>query len=220
MWRAAMTALLLLYAALVFAPIVAQEVVPFVSFPAIYAESAALVAKRGANLDGTPNGRIYIRNGWGGCVRTSMAEVRDFFRDDLDTDNFINLRDYAANRYRRAEPGEWDDIDRYNCPPQPLEVKPYYRGSRPVYYRVFDEEQQQWTRGGRSPYRVKTAGEELPGCQHYGTVNARGKPTDYWLLEDTAKVFRGDVMLQASEVDRPLVVVCRAKDIDVTAFSF
>ena len=62
------------------------------------------------------------------------------------SDRYMNLREYADQQLNPAD-DEWDADDNYNCPSAPLEVKPYWRGSRPVFYRVLDETQNKYVKG-------------------------------------------------------------------------
>ena len=95
--------------------------VPFWQWPALYSASENLVIKRGTDTAGVPNGKVYLRIGWGGCLGVFEDEF-----DDLvvaaQTDRYINMRDYAEQQLidDNAANG-WSAEDSYNCPDQPVD---------------------------------------------------------------------------------------------------
>ena len=203
----------LLWAVMVLAPVIAQVPVPFWHWPTLYEASENLVAKRGVNQDGQLNDKIYLRIGWGPCLAVFTNEWNDFIAAS-QSDRYINLREYAS---QQVQSEGWGPDDTYNCPSAPLEVKPYWRGSRPVYYRVLDEAQNKYVRGPKSPYRINT--ETAAACIRYGTADASGELTNYWMLADDAEVYRTvlgtDVVLTAGEIVEDLVTICREQDTNI-----
>ena len=134
------------------------------SLPALYNAAENLVCKQGINRQGVPNGKIYCRIAWGECLAIEASEVNRFF-SALPLDRYLNARNFADNEWS----DEWTDEDGYNCPLPPLEVKPTWRGSRPVYQQVWNNNQ--WERRQKTQYRVDVA-TQLPTCAPYNSKKA------------------------------------------------
>ena len=201
------------WAAMMIVPVIAQVQVPFWYWPALYDASENLAVKRGVNLDGQPNDKIYLRIGWGPCLAVFQNEWDELIAA-TQADRYINMRSWAEQRLAEdTETIGWSADDTYNCPDAPLEVKPYWRGSRPIYYRVLDEVQNKYVRGKQSPYRIST---DVPaGCMRYGTADASGELTNYWMLADDAEVYRDEIVLTAGEIAEELVTICQEQDTNV-----
>ena len=212
--RKAIIVIVALWLGMMVVPIVAQMPVSFLHWPALYAAAENLAVKRGVNRDGQLNDKLYLRIGWGPCLAVYTSEFNDLV-EASQFDRYINMRAWAEQRLQEdTESIGWSADDSFNCPDAPLEVKPYWRGSRPVYYRVLDEVQNKYVRGVKSPYRIRTDGE-LAACLRYGTVNTSGELTSYWMLSDTAEVYRDEIVLTAGEVEEDLVTICRDEDVSV-----
>ena len=186
-------------------PLYAQGMTPFWQWPALMLAAEDMVIKRGMNLDGTPNTDIYIRQGWGACVRVSRREIKDTMID-LDTDQYVSLKDIAVSQLRE---GEWTATDRYNCPAQPLTVKPTWRGSRPVYAMQWDALNHTGTRMEKTRYRA------IDGtCLRY---NARrdGEVSSYWMLAMDTTVYLDDAPVLVENVDTYLAAICEPADVSI-----
>ena len=90
--------------------------VPFWQWPALRSASENLVVKRGINIDGTVNDKIYLRIGWDeACLGIHLDEWQTLV-DALQQDRYINMRDYAE---AAMSPDEWGPDDDHNCPDDP-----------------------------------------------------------------------------------------------------
>ena len=125
-----------------------------------------------------------------------------------------------------VETGAWNAEHESNCPSAPLDVKPYWRGSRPIYYRDWSEEDSIWYKGRKSPYRVMAAGNLTAyECIRHNAANADGSLSNYWRLADTAQVYDsagtyslvGDLGLPN---DRQLATICEDRDVDILDYRF
>jgi hypothetical protein len=201
----------LVWVAMMLIPVIAQSSIPFQHWPALYDAANKLVVKRGIDQDGVSNNKMYFRIGWGPCLAVFRDEWSDLIWNAKD-DRYINVRQFAEQRLAADQSNiGWGADDDYNCPMAPLEVKPYWRGSRPVYYRVLDEIQNKYVRGPKSPYRIKTDGA-LATCLRFGTVNSSGELTNYWLLDEGAEIYNNDIVMVVSELPEQLVTICREQD--------
>lgn len=207
--RTLLVASFVVWVGMMAAPLLAQSAVPFWQFPALWSASENVVIKRGADQDGTPNANIYIRKGWGSCIRVSRREVKDAMLY-LDTDQYVNLRDFAA---ARLEDGEWTDEDRFNCPPPPLEVKPTWRGSRPVYAMEWDYTNHTGTRMGKTRYRAIDG-----ACLRYN-ARSNGELTNYWMLDPATTVYLDDAPVLVSNIEGHVAAICGDAEVDITEWS-
>lgn len=189
--------------------VVAQSPVPFHNWPALYDAAENLSVKRGINRDGTVNDKVYIRIGWGSCLAIYQQEFDDLIAA-AQTDRYINLRQYASERLNPPDDA-WGADDNYNCPKPPLQVKPYYRGSRPTYYRDLNEEGTHYIRGRKAPYRVSAA-EPLPTCEPLGVLEY----DNYKVVSADTTLYYGDETMLASEISpRQVVAVCEDQDVNL-----
>lgn len=199
---------------MVFLPVIAQVSIPFQHWPALWDAAENAVVKRGTNLEHTnDNGYLYFRIGWGECLVVHVSEL-ETLHGDVPHDRYINFRQYAE---AQLQSDQWNEEHEYNCPKAPLEVKPYYRGSRPTYYRVLSEDETQYVRGRKSPYRV-SATDPLPGCRHYGVADSK----NYWVVNaDTVLHYSDDKTMLASDIEpQYLVAVCRDQDDSIEDLRF
>ena len=186
-------------------PIYAQVSVPFWQWPALWAAAEGMVIKRGMNLDGTPNTDMYIRQGWGACVRVSRREVKDTMID-LDTDSYVSLKDLAVSQ---LQDGEWTATDRYNCPPQPLQVKPTWRGSRPVYVMEWDTVNRMGTRMEKTRYRA------IDGACLRFNAQTGGEPSNYWMLAMDTTVYLDDAPVEVQNIGYYVAAICEPADVAI-----
>lgn len=214
---AIVTVLLMVLAASVLAQ---QTGVPFASWPALYKASENAVVKMGVSANGKPNDKLYLRIGWGDCLAIGRDEYREFWHES-EPDRYTSIRAFADSRWEEA----WTAEDWLNCPSPPLELKPYWSGSRPMYFTNWDSTLGMWMLGKKSPYRVRTKHESMPSCV-FG-INARrpgGRKTNYWSLEDDQTVYDGDEEYVISQLGLEptvrLVAICRDKDVDILGYRF
>lgn len=188
--------------------VIAQVPIPFEYWPALYGASENMVCKQGLNRDGSANDHVYCRVGWDECLAIEPAEISQFIAS-LATDRYTNVRDYADQQYST----DWDSNDGYNCPIAPLEVKPYWRGSRPVYYRI--QADGLWIKGSKSPYRILSPSPSVATCEPYNAHQVDGDETSYWRLSPEAVVYDANGSYRADSIAEQLTTVCREQDIPV-----
>ena len=208
-------AAVIFYLAATLVPVIAQTQVPFWQWPALYSAAENLVAKRGVDRDGTPNGKVYLRIGWGGCLAVFEDEWSELMAA-TQADRYINLRAWAEQRL--AEDTEnigWSADDSYNCPSAPLRVKPYYRGSRPTYEYVDNDGL--WQRGRKSAYRVVATADQVIACERYNARKDDGSRSNYWMIADGQDVYIDEEVFQAGvdSLGVRLVTVCEDEDVSV-----
>ncbi len=209
--KTAIAILALIWGAMIIVPVVAQVPVPFWHWPALYDVSENLVAKRGIDQDGALNGKIYFRIGWGGCLAMHETEWQDFLGSIRQT-QYINVRSHAESRYQSEG---WSPNDSFNCPQAPMEVKPYWRGSRPVYELVQDEVSGYWVKGSKTAYRVAATNPAINTCTTFQTRKTDGDTTNYWQIAPTSQVSDADGFHLVSDLEGHLTSVCREQDVSV-----
>lgn len=184
---------------LAISPLYAQGMTPFWQWPVLWSAAENYVVKRGEN------GKIYSRIGWGSCLVTEVGEVREFIQD-MPTDRFIKARDYAE---QRLEQDSLSDEDRANCPQQPLQVKPTWRGSRPVYAMHWDALNHTGTRMEKTPYRAIDG-----ACLRYN-ARTEGEVSNYWMLAMETTVYLDDAPVLVANVDTYLTAICEPEDVPI-----
>ena len=91
--------------------------IPFWAWPTLYQTAENLVIKRGIDVDGTINDKVYLRIGWGPCLAVSLHEFDELVAA-AQTDRYINLRDYADANLN-ADGEKWGENDSWNCAKDP-----------------------------------------------------------------------------------------------------
>lgn len=196
--------------------VIAQSPVPFYHWPALFDVTQNLVAKQGFDRDGTLNDKIYFRIGWGGCLAVYTNEWQGLI-DATTNDRYINVSEYAVAQLDQTG---WDADDWHNCPGAPLEVKPYYWGSRPVYSMAYDEEAQQWRRGGKSGYRIRAGNPSTSTCLRANARKSSGATSNYWMLALDAEMYIDEQTYRIGDIDGQYATICREEDVSVEDYRF
>ncbi len=197
---------------MIIAPVIAQAPAPFWHWPALYDASENLVAKRGVDRDGMLNGKVYFRIGWGGCLAMFETEWPDFLESIRET-RYINVRSHAESRHQSEG---WSRDDWYNCPSAPLEVKPYWRGSRPTYEFAVDDELGYWMKGRKTQYRIESRNPATATCTQHNARKSNGDASNYYRLSGAAEVYDSSSTYQVGDLlGGMLVTVCREQDVSV-----
>lgn len=188
---------------------IAQSPVPFSSWPALYGAAENAVVKTSAD-----DTRLYVRIGWGPCLVIFRHELNEAYTN-VPADRYINLRDYASARVNPPDQ-HWTAEDTANCPDPPMQVKPYWRGTRPTYERVLNAEGNQYVRGDKSIYRV-SAVDPTPSCEAAGVF---GEDAYHVLSPDTELLYGSGSTMPAGEIAYQLVAVCEAQDVRIEDYVF
>lgn len=153
------------------------------------------------------NGNLTFRIGWGEClfIRADQWQV---FVDKIPSDRYMNVRDYADSVWTQN-----DDYPGFSCPYAPLEVKPYWRGSRPTYVHEYDRDTKLWVRGPKTRYRIATSAT-VP-CEPYNANKPDGTLSNYWRLPENTEVYIGDETFIIANIPLQLVTICRAQDVSI-----
>ena len=187
----------------------AQSPVPFSSWPALYNAAENAVVK--SNVDGN---KLYVRIGWGPCLVIFRHELAEIYTD-APRDRYINLRDYASARVNPPDQ-VWTAEDTANCPGPPLQIKPYWRGSRPTYERVVNAEGTHYVRGDKTIYRVDAVAPTAP-CEQQGVF---GEDSYKVVSPNTTLHYGSGGTMLASELAYQLVAVCEAQDVRIEDYVF
>jgi len=197
--------------------VIAQSPVPFQHWPSLYAAAQHSVVKVGQDANGEDNGILYFRIGWGKCLGVYRSELDDLYLA-AQQDRYINLRDYADTQ---LESDAWSAEHEANCPPPPLEVKPYWRGSRPTYEYV-ESEAGIWQKGDKSAYRILSPSPATATCTQYNARKDDGSQSNYWMVEDGTEVYIGEqtYLTGFEALGVRLLVVCGEQDVDILDYRF
>ncbi len=214
--------LLLLWGAAIIVPSIAQVSIPFYYWPTLYAAAENAVVKRGTHRDGADNDLLYVRIGWGPCLGIRRGEFRDFWYA-TKKDRYINVRAYASSQVEA--PGGWNEEHEANCPFPPMEVKPYWRDSRPVYYAVWSETERRYFKNAKTDYRVSADSADIPLlCTGTNAHKSDGDTSNYFALDGSAQVYDETGSFDVDDLVMPaghlLATVCREQDVDLLDYRF
>ena len=199
---------------LVFAGVAISQAPGFIQYwPAVYDLAENLAVKRAVDAHGNPTDRMFFRLGWGPCLVVDIDEWQTLV-DASPSSGYMNMRDYADSVFQFLPEADHELED---CIRAPLELRPSWRGSRPVFYRSYDETLGRWIRASKSPYRILAPNPSETVCEPYNSYRPNSTQSNYWQLPAEAVVYRGDETYLVGDlnIEFGLTAVCRDQDISV-----